>query len=199
MENPSTPNAVWIALAQLHKDNPDRVAFRVREIVDAVKRLHLQGNVTEETVRTHISSHCVANKPPRPDTHRKLVKLSQGMYRLYVDGDYFDERRSSGQTVPLPDMIPQGFHHLLDWYYNEYAKNKLARVSREGISVSVIVKPPEPIDEKAAEFASIDSNNLIKIPEKIMQSLNIKAGDHLGFILQGDRIIVKKAKAKFEL
>ena len=98
---PSTANAVWIALATLHKENPDRDAFQVKEIASKIKELDIQ-NASDVTVSTHISSHCVADKPAQPDTHRKIHRLRQGWYRLFVQSDPFHVTRMKGQTVTLP-------------------------------------------------------------------------------------------------
>lgn len=196
---PSTPNAVWIALATLHKENPTKEAFQAKEIANKIKELDIQ-SASDATVTTHISSHCVANKPAQPDTHRKLVRVRQGWYRLFVKDDPYDESRRKGQIVPLSEMIPDRFHNLIDWYRTDY-------VNREHQNEESPVGYPSPktyeettdYDEEDIEFASINSDKTIQIPDKIMRMLQIKSGDHLAFIQSEGTVILKKAKVRLEV
>ena len=196
---PTTPNAVWVALATLHKENPQKEAFQAKEIASKIKELDIQ-SASDVTVSTHISSHCVANKPAQPDTHRKLVRVRQGWYRLFTKDDPFDESRMKGQIVPLTEMIPERFHDLIDWYYDDY-------VNRSHPNEDIPDEYPSPeesegtldYDEEDIQFASVNSDNTVQIPDKIARKLQLKSGDHLAFIQSGDKVILKKAKVKLEI
>jgi len=192
---PSTPNAVWIALATLHKENTHRDAFQAKEIANKIKELDIQ-SASDGTVSTHISSHCVANKPAQPDTHRKIVRVRQGWYRLFVEGDYYDDARKKGQILPLPEMMPKKFHNLLDWYHNDYVNQEHEKPESLLDASFKILYSKENVKEP--EFTQVN-NNTIQIPKKIVTKLNLKSGDHLAFIPMGDEIILKKAKVRLEV
>jgi hypothetical protein len=193
--NVSTANAVWIAIATLHKENSERDAFQVKEIVSKIKELDIQ-NASDATVSTHISSHCVADKPAQPDTHTKLYRLRQGWYRLHVSGDPVHITRIKGQSEPLPEMIPEKFRKLIIWYRDVYDKQEHERGD---------IHPTRPLDkvikklDEKIEFASINTNNTIQIPDKIINALKLETGDHIGFIQSGDQVILKKAKVRLEV
>jgi hypothetical protein len=193
---PTTPNAVWIALATLHKENPEKSSFQAKIIASKIKELDIQG-ASDATVSTHISSHCVANKPAQPDMHRKLIRIRQGWYRLFVDGDDFDESRSKGQIVPLHEMIPKMFHYLIDWYNDEYVNMPQLPAKISDIDYQIESKT---LDENSEPiFSQITQDNSLQIPNEIMKSLNAKSGDHIAFIKNGDTVILKKAKVKLEI
>ena len=192
---PSTPNAVWIALATLHKENTHSDAFQAKEIANKIKELDIQ-SASDATVSTHISSHCVANKPAQPDTHRKMIRMRQGWYRLFVEGEPYDDTRKNGQIVPLPEMIPEKFHNLIKWYHNDYVKREHEKAESKFTTSMRFF--PKSIEEDI-EFASINTNNTIQIPDKIIKTLKIKSGDHIAFIQMGDEIILKKAKVRLEV
>jgi len=196
-QKPSTATAVWIALATLHKENPQKEAFQAKEIADKIKELDIQ-SASDGTVSTHISSHCVANKPAQPDTHRKIIRVRQGWYRLFVKGDYYDDTRKKGQIKPLPEMIPDRFHNLIKWYDEDYVNQKHNKPESEFESPMEIIYSAKKKEDP--EFASINTNNTIQIPDKIIKKLNLKSGDHIAFIPFGaDDVILKKAKVRLEV
>jgi len=197
---PSTANAVWIALVTLQKENPDMDAFHTKEIAKKIKDLDIQ-SASDATVMIHISSHCRANKPAQPDTHRKIFRVRQGWYRLYVDGDPYHPQRKNGQVSPLPEMIPKKFRYLIDWYNKEFTP-KMKKESREinkGL-VELFSNDRSKIDERDIFFVEIQKDNLTRIPNQVFDSLGIEEGDHIAFLV-GDngKITLKKAVAKFEI
>lgn len=196
---PTTPNAVWVALATLHKENPTKEAFRAKEIASKIKELDIQ-SASDATVTTHISSHCVANKPAQPDTHRKLVRVRQGWYRLFAKDDPFDESRWKGQIVPLSEMIPDKFHDLIDWYHTDYVNRQHPdEKDPVGYPFPESSKDTMDYDEEDIQFSSINSDNTIQIPDKITRKLQLKSGDHVAFIQSGDKVFLKKAKVRLEV
>ena len=84
-----------------------------------------------QTLRAHISQHCVANKPASTDTHRKLYDVARGRRRLYAPGDKAHPSRANGKVAPSKQEIPAKYHHLVDWFTDEYVKHAQLAISME--------------------------------------------------------------------
>lgn len=112
---------VWIATALLHKENPKRSSFSVREIVDRVAEENIYGRL-RPGVQIHAYMHCVANKRPNPGNYRILVETKEGGRRLFREGDEFHPYREGGKMKPNPYDIPEKYEELLDWFDGEYSK-----------------------------------------------------------------------------
>lgn len=110
---------VWIAVALLHRDHPDRVDFTVREIRDRLEHENLTGSV-RGSAHVHIIQHCVANRPPNPAGYRMLLETGYGRRRLYRSGDPQHPGRR-GRILPNRADLPDSYANLLDWYDAEYA------------------------------------------------------------------------------
>jgi hypothetical protein len=110
---------VWIAAALLHREQPGRADFTLKEI-DA--RLSREGIAGEKRpgVYPHLSVHCVANRPPNGGTYRMLFETAPSRRRLYRRGDPYHPKREGGKTAPDRDEIPVKYHALLDWYEREW-------------------------------------------------------------------------------
>ncbi len=183
MEKPTTPNAVWIATALLHKENPQRDAFQTKEIFNKVQELGLQG-AADITLSIHISTHCVATSKANPDTHRKLTRLRNGWFRLYKKGDEYHPSREKGQEEPMPGNIPSEYQYLLEWYKNEYCDK---------------IKTEKTIDSTDAKFGRVEQNK-VQIPKEITDALDLQEGDFVAFMIQNNgEILLKKAKMKLEI
>jgi len=173
----STANAVWIATALLHKENPSREGIYTMEIFKKVKELYLCDSA-DSTIKTHISHHCVANAKPSPNAYRYLYRLSNGWYRLFKRNDNFHIDRENGKILPL--NLSEEYKYLLQWYYEFYNKHNSNEIS-DCYTPDIFVAIP-------------DENNLIKIPTKVLNLLNYKKGDIFVFTLALDNtVIMKKA------
>jgi hypothetical protein len=107
---------VWLATASLEREKPARKGFSHDEIRQRVYAIEPEHGFPDATVRTHITTHCVANKKPDPGKHRKLYMNPDGTYRLYRPGDPCDPGRREGKMSPDPNRIPSKYHDLLEWY-----------------------------------------------------------------------------------
>lgn len=107
-------DAVWVAVALLHREHPKRQAFSVREIEERVKKEGLT-ETDDRTVYQHANQHCVANRPPNPAKLRMLYETHDGLRRLYSAGDPFHPERD-GRSTPRPEDLPERLRPLLDWY-----------------------------------------------------------------------------------
>ena len=118
----SAADLVWMATASLAREQPDRTGFSHDEIRRKANELEPDHGFPDPTIRTHIASHCVANKKPDPGKHRKLFQNLDGTYRLYRPGDAFDPARKDGKLLPDANRIPPNYRELLDWYEAEFSR-----------------------------------------------------------------------------
>jgi hypothetical protein len=110
----SVADEVWIAVALLHREHPERRDFEKAEILERAEREGLVEPL-RPGVSTHVSSHAVAGKKPQPNDYRMLVETERGRRRLYRDGDYCHPERR-GKIAPSPEDLPSEYLSLLDWY-----------------------------------------------------------------------------------
>jgi hypothetical protein len=105
---------VWIATALLHRDNPTRDDFSIKEIEASVTK---EGMIDEQRpgVYQHVVQHCVANRPPKPNNYRMLYETRPGYRRLFRIGDSFHPQRR-GKITPDGNEIPPRYKNLLKWY-----------------------------------------------------------------------------------
>jgi len=107
--------AVWIAVAVLHRDHPDAPDFSSREIFKKVRELSLTSR-TDDTLNAHIAKHCVANTSPDPNRVRMLFATARGRRRLFREGDPYHPERAGHPTHPAWEDLPSPLHSLRDWY-----------------------------------------------------------------------------------
>lgn len=109
---------VWVALAMLHQRHSQRLSFSAKEILDQVKAEGAYPDL-RAGVQAHIYLHNVANVEPNSARYRMSYKLDDDTYRLYRSGDAAHPLRK-GKMAPERKELPQKYHHLLDWYEQEY-------------------------------------------------------------------------------
>ena len=110
----------WLALALLHRENPDRRSFSPSEVFDRLKEEAVHSEI-RPGVKPHIYLHNVANRPPNSARYRVFYRLEDGTLRLFRPGDECDPSRN-GKTKPERSDLPEKYRPLLDWYDNEYSK-----------------------------------------------------------------------------
>ena len=185
----TTPTVVWLATAILHRDNPQSDAFSAKEIFNKVKQLDLL-SVSDSTINMHITSHCVASGKESPDRHRKLTRVRPGWYRLFREGDSFHETRSTGQTVPLAEMLPLRFKDVIDWYHREYNVTTVSKSLTEPITSEI---ERQMVGE--LYLIEIGEDNTIKLPDSFVKDFKIKTGEQLIFQANFDgTVIIKKPR-----
>jgi hypothetical protein len=111
---------VWIATALLHRENPSRNDFTVKEIEARATREKVVDD-QRPGVYVHANLHCVANREPKPNAYRMLYETRAGYRRLFREGDDYHPARKRGKTKPKPDEIPPCYADLLQWY-EEWSK-----------------------------------------------------------------------------
>jgi len=108
----------WIATALLHREHPERADFTIQEIVARADAERITGQL-RPGVQVHASTHCVANREPKPAQLRMLYATGKRTRRLYREGDEAHPKRK-GPITPKPETLPAQYAYLLDWYANEY-------------------------------------------------------------------------------
>ena len=111
---------VFVAAALLHREHPEREDFTIGEIVDRVERENLYGEL-RPGVRVHVSSHCVANRPPNPARLAMLYATPGNRRRLVREGDHVHPERN-GKIFPDPDDLPPRYRELIQWARERYGK-----------------------------------------------------------------------------
>ena len=112
---------IWIAVALLHNEFPERPDFSRDEIRRKLDEAGLAHGTERGSVNAHLKEHLIANVPPSSSKYRMLFETSPGgKIRLFRPGDFtyatrFQKRKPS-KTVPRRDEIPQQYWSLLDWY-----------------------------------------------------------------------------------
>ena len=112
-------NAVWVAVALLHKKYPERTGFAQDEIVRVVSQLHLTEG-SEDSIRQHVRQHSVANKKPQPNTVCMLFDTGGGLRRLFRSGDEVYPGRNENRTHPRWEDLPSSYRELQNWYEAEW-------------------------------------------------------------------------------
>ena len=113
---------VFIAVALLHRENPNRKDFTVPEIVARARRENLHGEL-RPGVQVHASLHCVANLRPNPGRYRMLYATANRR-RLLLQGDDVHPERTGKMWPDLAEVPPQ-YAGLIEWAKRRYGKDKL--------------------------------------------------------------------------
>ncbi|HTZ75273.1 MAG TPA: hypothetical protein VMB47_15225 [Candidatus Aquilonibacter sp.] len=114
---------VWLAVALLHREHPKREDFSVAEIVERARQESASRDL-RPGVYVHVVQHCVAGRAPNPGRYRMLVETRKNHRRLFKMGDPFHPDRGGSKTVPDREELPEKYRGLLDWYRNNYARNR---------------------------------------------------------------------------
>jgi len=122
----------WVATALLHRENPDRLDFSVREIVDRARRAGITSEL-RPGVEVHVRLQCVANLRPNPGRYRMLFATGKARRRLFRVGDPFHPDRHKGKIAPEKDELPEQYHPLVDWYFKEYARTSRRQDPKDSI------------------------------------------------------------------
>lgn len=127
MPSPATPvrviDEVWIATATLHRQFPDQIAFRVRDIVDRVFDLGLSDGL-RASVRVAAYQNVVGNRVPESIRVRYLYATFDQTRRLWVPGDAYHPHRSGTRFHPRRQDQPETHHALVDWYLAEFVPSR---------------------------------------------------------------------------
>jgi hypothetical protein len=110
---------IWIAVASLHQQMPERLDFTKNEIREKLRELGLMEGLKTQSVAAHLKQHLVANVPPSSTKYRMLYESRPGYLRLFRPDDNIDPARQSRRPtkqIPEQDELPAEYHGFLDWY-----------------------------------------------------------------------------------
>jgi hypothetical protein len=119
----------WVAAALMHVENPERTAFRPREVL-ARAVAEFPDEARRPGVQHHVHHHAVGNKPASPARLCFLYATPDGGRRLFRAADTPHPSREAGWTVPDRQDLPARYHHLLEWYAAGYGSTDLERLRR---------------------------------------------------------------------
>lgn len=126
---------VWIIVALLHREHPERDDFTVSEVVARAEKEGMTPRL-RPGVRVHATQHCVADRPPNPGRYCMLTATTTSRRRLFRPGDPVHPARRGAKQVPGRADIPEKYRLLVDWYETEYA----ARGKRKGGAADPILE-----------------------------------------------------------
>jgi hypothetical protein len=115
----------FIAVALLHREQPERADFTISEIVERAEKENLFGRL-RPGVRVHATLHCVANRAPNPGRYRMLYATGEHTRRLLCAGDPVNSDRT-GKTWPNMEDVPPAYHDLIDWAKQRYGTTEATR------------------------------------------------------------------------
>src|SRR5262245_35934457 len=83
---------VWVVVALLHREHPERDDFSVDEILERARREPI-AQPLRPGFHVHLTQHCVANRPPNPGRWRMLIESAPGSRRLFRPDDAYHAAR----------------------------------------------------------------------------------------------------------
>lgn len=116
---------IWLAVAMLHREFPDRLDFSRDEIRKKLRESSLDSDLRRSSIHAHLKEHMVANVPPSSTRYRMLYETRPGYLRLFRPDDPVHPLRQSGKLtkyMPKREDVTREFHSLLDWYDDWIAK-----------------------------------------------------------------------------
>jgi hypothetical protein len=122
---------VFLATALLHREQPGREDFTIREIVERVRKENLRGEL-RRGVQVQVLLHCVANRPPAFCRHRMLYATGKGTRRLLLASDEVHPDRT-GKIWPEPQEVPVKYRELIEWAKRRYGQEQPVERWLEGV------------------------------------------------------------------
>lgn len=189
--------AVWIATAQLHRNDSSAQDFSVREIMEKAT----SGKLVSFTpgLQVHVSKHCVANKSPNSERHRMLFATARGRRRLFRPGDSFHADRSKGKTHPDKRDLPSEYQNLIDWYNSVYFVQSKQSGGNGSDSMTLPLGPQSKrVSHTAVSgVAFVGTAGAFVIPEELRRELGIREGTRIAIYREKDRLILQPITEQF--
>jgi hypothetical protein len=116
---------IWLAVAMLHREFPDREDFSKDEIRRRLADSGLDAGLKRTSIHAHLKEHMVANVPPSSTRYRMLFETRPGYLRLFRPDDPVHPLRQTGKLtkhMPEREKVNREHQSLLDWYENWIAR-----------------------------------------------------------------------------
>ena len=110
---------IWLAVAMLHREFPDRQDFSKDEIRKRLADSGLDAGLKRSSIHAHLKEHMVANVPPSSTRYRMLYETRPGYLRLFRPDDPVHQLRQTGKLtkhMPEREKVSREYYPLLDWY-----------------------------------------------------------------------------------
>jgi hypothetical protein len=123
---------IWLAVAMLHREFPDRQDFSKDEVRRRLTDSGLDAGLKRTSIHAHLKEHMVANVPPSSTRYRMLYETRPGFLRLFRPDDPVHPLRQAGKLtkhMPEREKVSGEYHPLLDWYADWIAKQPSPRVA----------------------------------------------------------------------
>ncbi|HLO99842.1 MAG TPA: hypothetical protein VK171_14705 [Fimbriimonas sp.] len=104
---------VFLAVADLQRSGFESVT--IAQALEHIEKMNFGDSKDIGTLRTHLSSHSLANKPARPNKTCMLFALGGGRVRLLNPNDAIDPSKNPREKFPQLDRIPPEFRELVNW------------------------------------------------------------------------------------
>lgn len=111
---------LFIVVALLQRENPDRSGFSVKEIAARADKEKITRDL-RPGLKQHAYEHAVANRKPEGPggKYRILYKTREGKLRLLRAGDDVHPERT-GKIWPNPDEVPDRYRPLIAWAQKQF-------------------------------------------------------------------------------
>ncbi len=192
-------DAVWVATALLHQENPEKEDFEVKEIVSRTVTENLVGGF-RSGLQPHVSWHCVANKKPNGGRYRMLYETERGHRRLLRIGDSSHPDRN-GNVRPEKSELPAAYRPLVVWYDEIYSNQTPPASAPLGTHTEPIFPPKSgsarlretPISETepGSGTAFVSSAGAFVIPGHLRKELGIGEGTRLSIYRERDCLVLR--------
>lgn len=110
---------IWLVVAMLHREFPDRQDFSKDEIRKRLADSGLDAGLKRSSIHAHLKEHMVANVPPSSTRYRMLYETRPGYLRLFRPDDPVHQLRQTGKLtkhMPEREKVSREYYPLLDWY-----------------------------------------------------------------------------------
>ena len=114
---------LFLIVALLHREQPEKEAFTVAEILHRASKEGLGS--AEGSLRAHASGHAAANIAPdsRGGRYRMVFRQDDKRIRLLAPGDYVHPDRHQ-KFYPEPEEVPEKYRELLEWAKRRQEKGR---------------------------------------------------------------------------
>ncbi|HEY4358668.1 MAG TPA: hypothetical protein VGN16_23175, partial [Acidobacteriaceae bacterium] len=116
-EHVKVADELYLILALLHRENPERESFTIAEIMSRAASEGLGGSRSDQrSLRQHAYEHAAGNVPPGKvgGRYRMVFRDSDNRVRLLRTSDEVHPDRHQ-KWHPDRSEVPPKYHELLDW------------------------------------------------------------------------------------
>lgn len=128
-EHIKVADELYIAVALLHREHPDRDAFTIAEVLERAAAENLGASRSDQrSLRLHAYEHAAGNVAPGKvgGKYRIVFREPDNRIRLLRTSDQVHPDRHQ-KWHPEKSEVPVRYHNLLDWAWNWQSSAKFRR------------------------------------------------------------------------